>query len=56
LWNELSLAFEMRRVSTIVPGSLKSRLDPKTEPRMIPPMNRVIKEQIGMVNLFLRYH
>ncbi len=55
LSNELSLAFELIRISKIVPDGLMLDLVPKTEPRMIAPINRTVNKQIGMANLFLRY-
>jgi hypothetical protein len=55
LKNELSPTFELKRISKIVPVELLLKLVPKTEPRMIAPMKRVVNKQIGMMNLFLRY-
>ncbi len=53
--NELSPILELKIISKIVPVELLLDLVPKTEPRMIAPMKRVVNKQIGMMNLFLRY-
>jgi hypothetical protein len=35
---------------------LIARCVPKTEPRMIATIDRIVNKQIGIANLFLRYH
>jgi hypothetical protein len=47
--------FELKRISKIILFELILVLVPKTEPRMIAPMNRIVNAQIGMANLFFRY-
>jgi hypothetical protein len=56
LQNELLLAFELKRILKIVPVGLMLDLVPKTDPRIIAAIDRIVIPQIGMANLFLRYH
>jgi hypothetical protein len=51
----LSSTFELKERLKIVLVTLVLDLVPKTEPRMIAPMNRAVNKQIGIINLFLQY-
>jgi hypothetical protein len=50
-----TLSMDMLDKKEIVPVGLILDLVPKTEPRMIAPMIRVVNKHIGMTTLFLPY-
>ena len=55
-WSVISFFFETKRILKIVPAVLLLDLIPKAVPIMTPTMSRILSKQMGMANLFFRYH